>query len=316
MLADETVAIQPRIAAQRAVRGAHRAGCRERSFASRAFDGRRRFAFSVVVAIAAVGGAWAGDSNDDVWAIRCLTIRGPDRQKVMKSYADALKRVKGLDAGLVRVFEAADASTLYYGQYRRSTNRSGEDRYKPDPKEDLSLIRTLAVRVDGQDAWPFYLATLEQLPATSSEHPEWEISNARGHWSLQVAVFYNTNELHERRKAASDYCKLLRQQGEEAYFHHGAASSEVCIGAFPRQAIQRVRKENPLTGVVTFSQRIVDQRMLALQQKYPHCLQNGAIFYEVVHDPQSGQKQKLPYTSFPVEIPGAETQPAASPRGG
>jgi hypothetical protein len=50
---------------------------------------------------------------------------------------------------------------------------------------------------------------------------------------------------------------------------------------------------------------MVDERLLALQQKYPYNLHNLHKFYEVTYDPQTGKKGRYPHSSFAVEIPRA-----------
>jgi hypothetical protein len=157
---------------------------------------------------------------------------------------------------------------------------------------------------------------MDLLPGgANSEHPEWEISNAKGYWSLNVGVFYNEGGMRERKKASEEYVKILRGEGVEAYFHHGAERSSVCVGAFPKEAIQTMQRSNPLTGALTVTNRIVDARMLKLQEKYPHNLHNGAIFYELIWNPKTQKKEKEPHYSFAVQIPQpAVVAPRAAPK--
>jgi hypothetical protein len=83
-------------------------------------------------------------------------------------------------------------------------------------------------------------------------------------------------------------------------------NSSVCIGAFPEEAIQTFQRQDELTGIIQATAKIVDERMLELQRRFPHNLHNGSVFYEIVRDPQTGRKYRDPHTSFAVEIPGAE----------
>lgn len=256
-----------------------------------------------------VGAAPGGRSDEDIWAIRCLGLSGPNRFRLAQEYADALRKVAGLRPELVQVFHEQDESVVYYGRYRQVYDpRSNKESFRPDHLRDLNLIRHLSLEMpDGAGGrrvvWPFALATMDVLPTGRGEHPEWELSRAPGYYSLQVAVFYNTGQMRRRKYAAEQYCKLLREQGEEAYYHHGTVNSSVCIGAFPREAIQTFQETDPLTGIVRVRSKIVDERMLALQRKYPHNLHNGAVFYEVVRDPRTGAKYRDAHTSFPVRIP-------------
>ncbi|MBI5865284.1 MAG: hypothetical protein HZB38_12390, partial [Planctomycetes bacterium] len=198
--------------------------------------------------------------------------------------------------------------------------RDGKETYKPDPQSDLQMIRQLSVDVvvDGvsRAQWPFRLATLVDLPPPPSKHPEWELKNAKGYWSLQVGVFYNTPDMSSRRFAAEEYCRLLREKGEEAYFDHGAVHSCVFVGAFPKEAIQTFSRKNPLTGIQEVASRIVDEKMLALQRKpdFLYNAENGMIMYDVSQDPQTGKKVREPRYSFAVQIPGTDKQPADAPK--
>ena len=245
-------------------------------------------------------------AEEDIWAIRCITLRGPGRFATAEEYAEALKRVKGLKPELVQVLSDDDGTHIYYGQYRRRPTAAGESaQYSPDQTKDLERIRDL--RLSSENIWPFILATMDVLPTYRGSHPEWNLENARGYWSLHVAVFYNTESMQARRTAAEEYCALLRSQGEDAYYHHGATRSSVYVGVYPENAVQTFRKQNPLAGTVETTRRIVDPQMLAAQERFPHSLHNGYEFYEVIRNPETGEVAKrLPAPSFPVLLPGVQ----------
>jgi hypothetical protein len=257
--------------------------------------------------------------DEDTWAIRCLSLEGPNRFKLARSYADALKKVTGLKPGLVHVFHEADRSDVYYGRYRRQYDpRTDTESFRPDHLRDLDLIRQLSMNIPDATAgtrtvWPFRLATMGTLPTGRGANPQWLLTNAPGYYSLQVGVFYNTGEMRRRKYAAEEYCRLLREQGEEAYYHHGLVNSSVCIGSFPEEAIQTFQTQDRLTGIIEVTAKIVDERLLALQKKYPYNLHNLHKFYDVVVDPATGRKIRDPHGSFAVEIPRG--QPDGSPFG-
>lgn len=244
-------------------------------------------------------------SDEEWWAVRCITLRGPNRFKYAQQYADGLKKVPGLDSKLVQIVQDDDGVNLYYGRYRQVYDpRAQTDRFEPDPLPALNLIRELS---SGPENWPFRLATMEALPIAEPGDPRWDLSRAKGYWSLHVGVFYNSEGMRQRRKAAVEYCKLLRGQGEEAYYHHGPAQSSVYVSVYPEQAIRTVQRPDPLTGIPTVVNKIVDERMLAAQRRFPISLHNGHILYEVVRDPATGAvKDRIPTPSFPVKIPQAD----------
>jgi len=246
----------------------------------------------------------ARDADEEIWAIRCIALHGPERFKRAESYAAALKNVSGLKADLVQILSDEDETVVYYGRYRRSYDGKVE-RYKPDHKADLKLIQSL--RFPGQEVWPFILATMEVLPGQQSAHPEWDLARIDGYWSLHVAVFYNTPDFHSRRSAAEEYCRLLREQGEEAYYHHGPAQSSVCIGTFPFSALREVQQEDAKAGRVRASMSIVEPKMIEAQKRFPVTLHNGHKRFDVIRDPKTGEvKERVPTPSFPVIMPKAQ----------
>lgn len=269
-------------------------------------------------------GGSGGDEPEDLWAVRCIAFNGPDQARRAENAARQLKAVRGLRADRVQVRAVTGQTVVFYGRYVRAFEEgTGKEKFEPDPQPDLTLIRDLSMPVKDsltgreQIIWPFRLAALGPLPAKPSSHPEWQLVNAPGYWSLQVGVFYNTETMQQRRFAAEEYCRLLREEGEEAWFDHGPVNSSVCIGSFPREAIQSFTRKHPLTGVSEVSARIVDEKMLAVAKRFPHNTHNGSIFYEITADPATGGKKRDPHPSFAVRIPKPATEsPPARRRGG
>lgn len=251
-------------------------------------------------------------ARKEIWSIRCLTLEGPNRFQNARNFEEALKKVPDLDAHLVQVFHEETDSALYYGRYeRRYDSVRDKELFKPDPLPDLELIRKLSLTVDGRPVWPFALAVLDTWPASRKGQAAWDLNNVDGYWSLQIAVFYNEGEMRERKEAAEKYCRLLREEGVEAYYHHGTVNSSVCVGIFPKGAIVDIQREDPMTGVQKATSKIVDPRMLELQKKYPHNLHNGHRFYEIVHNPRTGERERVEYPSFPVKLPRADWIPSS-----
>jgi hypothetical protein len=252
-------------------------------------------------------GAPASNNDEEVWSIRCLTLHETNRFERATAYADALQRVKGLRPELVQVLTDEDGTAVFYGRYQREYGPEGAtEHFKPDQLQDLRTIRELSVRTGGGDAWPFYLAELDVLPTYRSAHPEWNLAQAEGYWSLHVAVFYNTEQFRSRRSAAEEYCALLREKGEEAYFHHGTVNSSVYVGLYPEGAVAEVRREDPLAGRMTTTLKMVDPRLAAAQERFPTSVQNGHTIYEVTRDHGGQVTQRTPARSFPVVIPKAK----------
>ncbi len=262
------------------------------------------------------GGGWTfgPQPEEDVWAIRCITLHGPGRFKEAEGYAAALKRVGGLKPDLVQVLSNEEDTTVFYGRYQRVyEGDKAAEAFRPNHLHDMETIRSL--RLESREVWPFILASMDVLPLYRSVHPEWDVANADGCWSLHVAVFYNTPTMRSRRAAAEEYCRILREQGEEAYFDHGPARSSVYIGAYPREAVAQVQRENALAGHVRSAVTIVDPRMVEAQKRFPTSSENGHDVYDIVRDPQTGEvKQRIPHASFAVVLPQAH-RPAAGSSG-
>ncbi|MCG3128113.1 MAG: hypothetical protein CHACPFDD_02989 [Phycisphaerae bacterium] len=241
------------------------------------------------------------DPTEDTWAILAVAVSGPDHPRVAESYAEALKRTRGLRAAGVRVVKDGQQSRVYYGRYKRTYDvASDRTSYRPDYRGDLELIRSL--RGAGGDA-PFRLAMIDLLPAAPGAHPEWALTGKNGYWTLHVAVFYDTQSMTGRRKAAEDYCALLRSQGKEAYYHHGPAKSSVCIGLFPREAVADAQTRDPRTGRDRVESEIVDAALNALQREFPHSLENGHTVSRIVRDAEGKVVERLPNESFVVQVP-------------
>ena len=248
--------------------------------------------------------------EEEIWAIRCITLQGPRRFEHAAAYADALKQVSGLKAKLVQVLSDEDGSSVFYGRYRRVYGAEAANQlYRPNHLRDLETIR--ALRLPEAEVWPFILATMDVLPTFRSEHPEWNLANADGYWALHVAVFYNMDTMRSRRSAAEEYCRLLRAEGEPAYFHHSAVNSSVYIDTYPEEAVVEIQRENPFSGrrQVTTKRKIVDPRMLEAQRRFPISLHNGHKLYEIIRDRATDKvRRRLSTPSFPVIIPQVQRQ--------
>lgn len=247
---------------------------------------------------------------EDAWAVRCLSVRGSERFKIVDKYAAALKTVKGLDAKLVLPIHGDEDSVLYYGRYQRTLNSATQQpEYRPNPAKGLDLIQSLNVSnsnlvPNDPNNWPFRMATIAQLPAGASTHPEWNLDNATGYWSLHVAVFYNTDQMTQRKSAAVEYCELLREQSVEAYFHHGSDKSSVTVGIFQADAVVDVQDEDALTGNLRVACKIAEPRIAELQKKFPHSHENGHLISQRTQDPTAaGGYKKTPTPSFIIRLP-------------
>jgi len=173
----------------------------------------------------------AGEANsEEEWTILCLELRDANHRTVAERLAEALRAVKGLDPKAVRVEHTDEASRITYGRYRKHADpKTGELTFPDKFRREINLIRHLAAG----KRFPFAEALPVLIRAKSVGPPEWDVHNARGPYTLQIAVFFNTATFRQRRQAAVQYVQQLREQGFEAYYWHQDARSLVFVGNFP-----------------------------------------------------------------------------------
>ena len=276
----------------------------------RVFAGAARGALSLAILVGVAGceGMRGLGDRGEVWAIKCISTQGADQLATANYYAESLRLVDALNPELVQTTSDADLTHVFYGRYVQTTNPfTRQQVYRPAPDDDLALIKSLSA--DGVTR-PFGAAHLLPLPSSdrSVGNPEWDAESLAGYWSLQVAVFYNTDTMQQRRQAAVDYCSELRKQGHEAYFYHGPSMSSVLLGAFPPNAMRAVQQEKrDLYGQTqrTSVNVIANARLRALQNEFPHNLENLHIVNDIQLNPETGQEDRLPRPSIVVKLPKA-----------
>ena len=126
--------------------------------------------------------------------------------------------------------------------------------------------------------------------------PEWDLAGAPGKHSLLVAAFYDVPEEKYvgRKKFAVQYCRRLRENGYEAYYHHGLGSSTVTIGAFPSSSVQ----QDP-----SGKKRITDPKILELAKEFPHLAVNGNAVARKVYDARTRTYRSVTRPTYLVRVP-------------
>ncbi len=164
------------------------------------------------------------------WTIFCTSFSGPGHMEQARRFRDQMvQQTKLVD---FHVVQNQDHSTLYYGYYR-------EIDAKVDAKEAARAAadrRTMADFTNSATGERLFRGVL--IVAMDEADPvapaEWNLKNAKGYWSLQVAAFRDNSR---RKEAAVEAVRDLRKQGYDAYYFHGPAVSSVCIGAFPQSSV-------------------------------------------------------------------------------
>jgi len=229
------------------------------------------------------------------WTICCVRHTAADLADYAErcnELADMLRRVDGLRPKDVRVVTDATSSTIYYGQYVKVPSpETGTLRFPPEMRRDIGLIRR---QLTPNRYAPFARAVPELIEQRASTVPEeWHVTRAKGRYTLQVAVFYNTPTFSERRQAAEDYVRLLRERGLAAYYTHEPARSFVFVGDFEVSDVVQT-EQGPRYGPRV--QRLVAQNNV----EFKYVTENLHI---VKHRGLDGQMTTPP--SFLIESPRA-----------
>lgn len=266
------------------------------------------------------------------WTIVCRTFTGEEHH-VLASQIKQQMLDSGLDGAYI--LEAADQSTLYYGYY---ANRA-------DPRVRADIERLVKwTDMGGEHPFPHPLL-VELDPKDPAAPPQWDLRNAKGYWSLEIAAYRDSPQ---RKQAAVDSVRAAREQGIQAYYYQGETISSVCIGAWPRDALKEQATDHagtsaanadepimvtnvplndivhgPLIDRVTGQQvkvfapkvQIQDPTLIAAMKKYPYHYVNGTLHAAVTRDPRTGQEIETPDPSFIVVIPGAQQRYEAKAHG-
>lgn len=238
------------------------------------------------------------------WEILCARFEDEGRIRMADDFGAALKRVNRITPAKVRVVHDSTESRITYGPYPLGFNNKGGVQFTPEINRDLDLIRHLAVG----ESYPFFTAVKQPATPTSIGPPEWDLRRAKGVLTLQIGVFFNTPTFSERKEAAVEWVKDLRQRGVEAYYFHGPMKSTVTVGSFDESAVRgtrtlRDRSGNPIAPrgpTRDYSPEVIKLRQ---NPEFAHNMVNGAI--ETV----DGTKQ----VSFLVMIPKGEAPADAPP---
>jgi hypothetical protein len=241
------------------------------------------------------------------------------------------------------VIHGDNQSLLYYGYYRsvvdtndpKETERAQNDRKKID------------VMADKMGNRPFSGALFVELDAPDpTAPPEWNLTNALGAYSLQIAVFKDSPQ---RKEAAVETVRQARAQGIEAYYYHGDSASLVCIGAWPESAVRindantadsNTDPDQPLmflpqmkdpslnqafeqsaqqanVKVVKAGVEILDPTLRAAMEKYPYNAVNGMNIKRMVNGVEQYDSSLLvpiPHNKSSGTTPAEPTPPYQLPQ--
>lgn len=262
---------------------------------------------------------------DAQWTIVCQVFTDSNHQAEATQAKELWIQQTGLPG--FYVIHKQDQSTLYYGYYRSiddAHDRKESDRAQADRHHLEELT-------DSNGTHPFVGSVfVELVPKDPPAPPEWNLVNAKGYWSLQVAVYEDDPR---RKQAAVDSVKDMRAHGIEAYYYHGDTASSVCIGTWPKEAVKQQTEQynNPDQPVLVSNSQlgegdpylratgqklqqmtpkvvITDSSLQAMMTRYPYEAINGDM---EIRD-STGKLIKGATPSYVVEVPHDQAQASAS----
>jgi hypothetical protein len=225
------------------------------------------------------------------------------------------------------VIHGEEESDLYYGYYKTFEDQTQAAEYAR-AQTDRMKVSSL-VDNNGEVIFPQVAFASINLPDPPAP-PEWDLSHNPGYWTLQIAVYRGSPE---RKQAAVDAVRAFREHGVEAYFRHGAGTSEVYIGSWPKESVAQqddsvAETETPdehllvVPGdlpkgvdpdklydssgrkmkVVMPKLQIVDPKLKMATEQYPYYYVNGEV---------AGRKaqmadhsvQTVPWPSYLIQVP-------------
>jgi len=168
------------------------------------------------------------------YTILLHTFSGPGHVRQSKFYRNKTEELAGWkDLELVH---KDSHSELYWGRY--VSMRAAED--------DLKTANTWRAPNVNRRAFPYPKIVL--IPGKDVGKPEHNLVNAKGYWTILVALFVDEPESNfvgrDRQQDAVVYCQWLRDQGYEAYYHHMSGRSQVTVGTFPERAVGMKAQKN------------------------------------------------------------------------
>jgi len=217
------------------------------------------------------------------------TFSGTDHVQQAKRFKNETeKRTKWTD---LRVVHMEDRSELYKGIYPSIKAAQG----------DLAKAKEWVAPAGYP---PYKNAIVVVVPGQYVGPAELNLRNAKGAYTVVVAVFYNVpaNNYLTRKTDAVSYCQRLRANNYEAYYYHGPVNSLVTVGSFPESSVRMVTEK----GVT--KPKIVDSRINAImkEEQFEYLAINGQREFYRSASAVSGSQAKVEgkyARPYPAHIP-------------
>ena len=223
-------------------------------------------------------------AQEPTCTILLTVMEGPSHAEQAKYYKEQTEKdTKWKDLYIV---SKADHSELYWGKYATQEEAA------------KSLKRAKAYRTQA-NINVYAQALVVPLAVQDVGPPEWNLHNASGQYTVVVAVFYDVPEAnyYGRKDNAVAYCTQLRQQGEQAYFHHGYAQSVVTVGALPESAVRIVRQGDVIRP------QLPEAQIAVVRSRFTYLAVNGYSQKTWQVNPNTGKPEQVTAEPYLVSIP-------------
>lgn len=218
---------------------------------------------------------------DDNFGVFLARFRGVNRQQDAQRYKEMTEKEAGWKD--LYIVDTADSADLYRGRFVTIDDAG-------------ATVKSSRAWKNSRGVVVYNSAGVLKLPGKEIGPPEWNASNANGAYTVLIASFHDTPN---RKTLAVKYCEQLRQEGEEAWYFHGQASSVVMVGSFPASSIKEVK----LNGGTVIETHPADPKMEALLKKYEFLADNGMKKMVAATDVITQKSDWIPKKSYPTRIP-------------
>ena len=102
--------------------------------------------------------------------------------------------------------------------------------YQTVDQASSKMKKARAANIRGRQMFP--AAIVMPLPGKDVGPPEWDLTKSDAYYTIVVAEFYDVPKAGYvgRKDFAVEYCRQLRDQGKQAYYHHSPSRSLVTVG--------------------------------------------------------------------------------------
>lgn len=171
------------------------------------------------------------------FSIFCESFSTPDHV----TYATNLKNLLARNSKLKDwyVIHQANQSSLYHGYYAEfDPTAAGSDktlkREAERAQRDHQLIESIPnPQAPDRKLFPRSLFVPLDSPDPDAP-PAWNLTNAPGYWTVQVAAFTGA----DRKRQTVEAVRAARAENIPAFYYHGPAVSSVCVGSWDRSAVK------------------------------------------------------------------------------